>query len=499
MVIFISDLHLTDGTFDFGNMVHDTSAEAFKMFWDDILRIVEANASEGFNIKKIQVVLLGDILELRTTARWMNVKTRPWSEKPNQLSNDGVNILSEIIDNIIFKDTKNKILRERSYYLSTNFLDLIDKENGLYKLIKKRRVNVSFIYLPGNHDRLILDNNAAALRKLIEDKLGWDIVLGNPDLAYEPRFKDENLGIVANHGHKCDFMDFFKDYLQPVPGDLLPDILGRMMNQARNLKGVPPLVQKEIVKVILNIDLVRPSPSAFDWLLNKIRILESAKGNPQAAATIEGLYKVLLNTLKELLKDLEKILNFLYPYIQNRANKLSAVAVSAYFLKDLSVLPHIFWKKENALKDLLKKIAESIVERLEKSPDKLLETLEKLAKKINRILPDREKKKKSEEELKDPHGQEARKLLRDTGCCYVLFGHTHDYEIRPMDVGENAFYFNTGTWKKSVVKNYPAAEVTSFQKWARMTYVIFFDKGENKDHVFDLWHGNLQFEDDKAL
>ena len=135
MVIFISDLHLTDGTFDFGSMVHDTSAEAFKMFWDDILRIVEANASEGFNIKKIQVVLLGDILELRTTARWMNVKTRPWSEKPNQLSNDGVNILSEIIDNIIFKDTKNKILRERSYYLSTNFLDLIDKENGTTKPI----------------------------------------------------------------------------------------------------------------------------------------------------------------------------------------------------------------------------------------------------------------------------------------------------------------------------------------------------------------------------
>lgn len=499
MIIFISDLHLTDGTFDFGNMFHDTSAGAFRMFWDDILSIVEANISEGSNIKKMQVVLLGDILELRTTVRWMNVKTRPWLEKPNQLSNEAINVLGEIIDNIIFQDIKKKILRERSCYLSNKYLNHVDKKNGLYKLIEKRGIEISFVYVPGNHDRLILDKNAAALHKLIENNLGWIIIPADPNLAYESRFMHKNLGIVANHGHKCDFMDFFKDYLQPVPGDLLPDILGRMMNHAKNLKGISPNVQKEIIKVILNIDLVRPSPSAFDWLIDKIRSLENDKGNPQASATIKGLYEVLLNTLKELLKDSEALLNFLYPYIQNRANKLMAVAMSVYFLKDFSVSLHILWKKERALKDLLKKIAENIVRRLEKTPGILLEPLDKLAKEINRILPDKEKKKKSKDEIKDPLVQEARKLLRDAGCRYVLFGHTHDFEIRPMDIGENAFYFNTGTWKKSVVKNYPATEVTSFQKWTRMTYVIFFEKGENKDHVFDLWHGNLQFEDDKAL
>jgi hypothetical protein len=47
MIVFISDLHLTDGTFDYKdltdpkqNIEHDISVGAFELFWEEIERIV---------------------------------------------------------------------------------------------------------------------------------------------------------------------------------------------------------------------------------------------------------------------------------------------------------------------------------------------------------------------------------------------------------------------------------------------------------------------------
>jgi len=493
MIIFVSDLHLTDGTFDYDGMVHDTSAGAYEMFWNDILSIVDANKDEGANVQKIKVVLLGDILELRTTTRWMKAKTRPWLENPNELSREALDVLSQIIKNIIFEDPAIGQLRQRSYYLSNRYPDRIDAQNGLRRLLE-RNVEVSFVYVPGNHDRMILVGNDKQLRDIITDNLGWEIVGPDtlPGFPNEPRFRYPGLGIVANHGHGVDTIDFFNDYLQPTIGDLLPDIVGRMMNHAKNLEHINPVEKKEIVRVILNLDLVRPSRSQFAWLMQKIKSLESGSADPGISAINKGLQEILVNTLKELLDSSDAILEFLYPRIEDKAKKFGAVAISAFLLKDPAVLLCLFRKKKDALKSLLKKIVGNVVERLEKDPKKLLESFERMATNINGILPEKKKKGSKEEDY-------ALELLKEKDCSFVLFGHTHDYEICPMGTGKDGFYFNTGTWKKTVVKNYPASDESGFQRWARMTYVIFFDKGENKDHAFDLWHGNLQFEEDKFI
>ena len=159
MIVFISDLHLTDGTFDHDGMVHDTSAGAYEMFWNDILSIVDANKGDGANVQKIQVVLLGDILELRTTTRWMKARTRPWLENSDELSAEARDVLNEIIKNIIFEDPQTELPRKRTCYLSNKYLDRIDAHNGLRKLLEGN-IEVSFVYVPGNHDRMILVGGA---------------------------------------------------------------------------------------------------------------------------------------------------------------------------------------------------------------------------------------------------------------------------------------------------------------------------------------------------
>ena len=196
--------------------------------------------------------------------------------------------------------------------------------------------------------------------------------------------------------------------------------------------------------------------------------------------------------MREVLESSEEILDFLYPRVKDKANKLAAVGLAAFFLKDPSVLACLFMKKEAAIKKLLTKIMKAIIARLRAEPEKLLTYLRDTVDHINRILPEKGTKGSKEEAY-------ALSLLDQEAGSFVLFGHTHDYQICPMGIHKDGFYFNTGTWKKTVVKNYSTAWEPEFQRWARMTYVIFFGKGENKDHVFDLWHGNLQFEEDRVL
>ncbi len=487
MVIFISDLHLTDGSFDYDNMVHDTSAEAYKLFWDDILSIVTANKEAKIN--KINVVLLGDILELRTTTEWMKVKTRPWMESPEELSAEALAVLNHIISKIIY-DPATRQPRQRTLYLSNLYLDRFDSPTGLSKLILEKKIDVSFTYVPGNHDRLILVGNNPILRNFITNSLGWKIVGPDTlsDYPNEPRFRCPDLGIIANHGHGVDAIDFYNDYLQPTIGDLLPDIVGRMMTYAREMENLSPAEKKDLVKVVLNLDLVRPTTSQLDWLLQKITSLES--NAPRAVSTC--LKEIIIRTLKDLLANADTILDFLYPRIESKIRKFEAIAISSFILQNPAIFLSLFKKKKDVFLGLLKKIVQVAIDKLDKDPKKFVESLDAMAKSINRILPEKKKNINKEENY-------ALELLKEKGCSFVLLGHTHNYEICPLGSNKDGYYFNTGTWKKTVVKNYSLQEISGFQRWARMTYITFFEKGENKDHIFDLWHGNLQFEEDKLI
>jgi UDP-2,3-diacylglucosamine pyrophosphatase LpxH len=511
MIVFISDLHLTDGTFDYdAGLRHDTSDDAFRLFWDDIYSIIHDNDRDrAVDIKDVKIILLGDILELRTTTRWMEAGISLWQEEPDHLSDEALEVLRRILESIIYERAFQtpRRLKKRFLYLSDRHIDENGVEGKFADLIRERRnkgYRVSFIFVAGNHDRIILDGSAQSLRDIIKKELGWEIISAGPEFPFEARFAEPALKVMATHGHRGDPLDFFEDFKKHPLGDLLPDVLGRMMSYAQ---GLATGSKREIVKLIMNIDLVRPFEHTFDWLLGKIRALEAGSADRAIADTLRDLRLIITKTFGALMSHADVLLDFIYSRVRTKAenaHKFLIVLLSAYVMKDLRLLKNLFRKKENAFKNILKSYVNKVIRRLEDDRQSLSCILDEMAKLINRLFPD-EESKPDHEGYQDTN---AMNLLKESDGLYVILGHTHDFEVTPMGIKNNAFYINSGTWKKTVMKSKVIREEgqnkvppkgSAFQKWAKMTYIIFFEPGEMKDHVFDLWHGNLQFEEDKNL
>jgi UDP-2,3-diacylglucosamine pyrophosphatase LpxH len=490
MIVFISDLHLTDGTFDYrdtGNpqtkvIPHDISAEAFQLFWEDIRRIAYANPEA--RVKEITVVLLGDIFEMRSTTQWVasdydktsgnrkGLGDRTWKEDRAKPTQTCIDVLDAILKN-------NK---ESLDYLTTKNLVRLDKESALNKF-HSEGVTFKFKYVIGNHDSLIIFHQDDVLRNMIKNQLGWEIVPeASPGSPLGTRFVFDDLGVVAEHGHRGDFVDYYNNnYYDPPLGALLPDTFGRLMYHIQRIPASKEQIKKELVIIGMNIDNVRPSTDGLDWLLASI---------PKDPAARKELRAVLTIGLEELIADGDPLFSFIYPRIKDRLKNIP------WYIKAGLAIAAIFKSKEKIIKDMLLKTLGKIVDRLKKdeATDPLDKVLDELKDKVNGMMP------KGEAEKKPYYYDNARHEADRPESKFIVYGHTHQFEIVPLRTigAKKAFYFNSGTWKKTIQKNLYCPDCLDFQQWARMTYLNIYDVAnkENKDHVFDLWHGNLQFKDD---
>ena len=92
----------------------------------------------------------------------------------------------------------------------------------------------------------------------------------------------------------------------------------------------------------------------------------------------------------------------------------------------------------------------------------------------------------------------AEPLVRSGEADLVLYGHTHNHLILPMDQvtrsdgsQRNMLYFNTGTWRKTWNKVYFDAPNREFIGWHVLTYIAIFSPTENGNHTFEVWNGSL--------
>jgi len=483
MLIFISDLHLTDGSFDYKkddpdkHIPHDVSHEAFKLFWDQVHRIYTAN-KDDCNIKEIKLVLLGDIFEMRSTTKWVKfdhnedenpkmIKYRPWKEDIASPSKVCKEILEEILSH------NEKALR----YLSPKKFDEIEEDNGLKELIKtlgKDKIKVE--YVSGNHDRLInFYDGDVLIKEYIEGELGWSIPKVTEDQGF--KFEDKELSILADHGHKIDFIDYHaSDYKAAPIGALLSDLLGRLMYHIQNENN------KELICFCMDIDNVRPSSDRFKWVVSNI--------NSLSGDSLETLRKVLLTGIQELREDADEIFDFLYERVKGKFKFLHKLLLG---------IVGIFTDKKKFLKKWIIKILDKIEQSLRKEKD-LKTVFDYVQRLMSKLMP--KKKEKKEQQDQDFHYYKRAEEESKKGYSYVVFGHSHRYKLIPLTVHKRkmVFYFNSGTWKKTVQKNLFPLETKEpvFQKWTRMTYITFFNwkKQENRDHIFDVWHGNLQTEEE---
>lgn len=487
MIVFISDLHLTDGTFDYRDprnerpeISHDISVEAFRLFWDDIHRIAYANPEA--NVKELRVVLLGDIFELRSTTRWVasdydaggarrGLGNRTWREDRARPSRTCVEILDAILRNN----------EERLDYLTTNRLSRIPRDSGL-ALFSEKKVDVRFEYVVGNHDSLVIFHEDPALRDMITSRLGWTIVPAR-GAAFPPgtRYVLDSLGIVAEHGHRGDDVDFYNDsFFDPPLGALLPDTFGRLMYHIQRIPPEREASRRTLVQVGMNIDNVRPSADALNWLEANVPADPAARGD---------LRTVLRTGLEEIVADADPLFAFLYPRVKGLIRKLP------WFARAWLAVAGLFTSKERMVKSAVLKGLRAVIDRLKK--DEAADPLPRILADLRTTFGGMASKGGAKNEAPSHYFRNAEAEADAAGAKFVVYGHSHQFEIVPLKAVANrkSFYFNSGTWKKTIQRNLCCP---GFQQWARMTYLNIYDveRRENKDHIFDLWHGNLQFKDD---
>lgn len=235
MIIFVSDLHLTDGTS--GTTIKPGAFEKFVKQVDDMVY--------PETVQDVKVVFLGDILDVIRSTKWLDSGARPWDANSQELKDKTTKIVEAIVSS-----PNNKACGK---YLS----DLKDK------LKKKKVQNITFEYVIGNHDWLI--NRYPETRRLAADFLCMDYPADREVPKFEGDFYNSPHKVFARHGDIHDPFNFEGNRDASSLGDaIVIDLLNKFPDAVGKKAKNPD--EKALVGQLKEIDNVRPLIDAPKWI-----------------------------------------------------------------------------------------------------------------------------------------------------------------------------------------------------------------------------------------
>jgi UDP-2,3-diacylglucosamine pyrophosphatase LpxH len=265
MLIFISDLHFTDGSAG----EHNVPDRAFGYFLEDIARIAAKPTNQ---IQEIKLVFLGDIFDLLRTEHWFacQPEERPWGNNDPLVAKH-----AEAIFKAITQQSDNAAIFK---LLSSSLKDTFNLP-----------VEPERLFIPGNHDRLI--NKFQSLREQVCQllSLGHDPTEPFPDAMEFPEY-----GVFTRHGHQYDYFNY-----EPTPetapafdrvpiGDPITTELITKLSHTLGLNLLPltevsPYDKRRLKKNFQEIENIRPLAAVLKWLLYQVQ----ADENQQLRSIIE--------------------------------------------------------------------------------------------------------------------------------------------------------------------------------------------------------------------
>jgi len=308
------------------------------------------------------------------------------------------------------------------------------------KAMESKGIPVTFTYIVGNHDWLI--NRYQSARDAVANALGLHVPA--------PPFLTEKMwqayGVFARHGDIHDPYNFEGDRDASSLGDaIVVDLLNRFPSTVEASIGVAS--DPSFMKELREIDNVRPLVDIPQWIEGACRKAKS-KANAEVAK----------REWNRLVDDFLRI-----PFVQQHEK---------------------FWwpdrldRLEAGLR-LSKHISLGV---LSKAPLRLFQP--------------------SGHEYQD--GAFREESLRANEVQSVVYGHTHEYLIQPLDIVAATTgpiqkkYFNTGTWRKVHVRAAHDPSREEFMSWHVMTFVAFYLTAERPDTsyekrniTFEVWNGAL--------
>lgn len=450
MLVIISDLHLTDGT---SGQTIDPGA--FTLFRD---RLRETAFTASFRadgryrpIDRIDLILLGDILDVLRSNRWRNPASgdvAPWSREhqPTQFSDK----VAEITEAILERNQQAVVIL-RSLREGAILLPAATRKGQPSQSSKQEHpVEVSIHYMVGNHDWFYHLGGASFddIRRRIIDALGLSHLTLEP-FPHEPE-ESEDLSAVleahrvfARHGDLYDPFNFEKSRNRPSLGDaIVVGLLNRFSASVEDQLG--DQLPRACMRGLRGIDAVRPHLLVPVWVSG---ILRKTCSRQRHVDQVKEVWNQLVDEFLALEFVRERDL-FLQPDAVDLLQ--AALKISRRFSFQWSA-------------NILHRFGQTL---------------------HGRRLPS--------------HRQAlTEKSFKSRESRYIVYGHTHHQLITPLDSslveGQtfNQMYLNSGTWRKVFELARWSHTKQEFLGYHVMTYLSFFKEDERNGRLFEVWSGAL--------
>ena len=469
MLVFISDLHMTDKT----SGMQFVPVEAFQRAFGEIAQHA-INAGSA----KVELIFLGDVFDLVRTTQWFDIPLaeRPWGD-PNGNGNSAA-AERHALELLNFMVTENAEVFE--------FLQAPEKTLPTWAELIKRGVTLTRVYLPGNHDRIC--NQFPSLRTRVSELLC--LQRRDPAAPFPNIYKNPKYRTFARHGHEFDTWNIElsspppMDNAQIYPwGDYLKIPIGELIACELASKLAPACAQvltdrhypkpNDIANQLRTVDDVRPVIGIVPWLFDRLHHFEESQQDDVLEAVKTGVNEVL-HSFGDI--------PFVRRWIETH-DTISPVD-PASLLKDILFLG-------------------------ERIPIAVLKPLMPLFQKASAL---RESDNLAGNAISDFDRLDALDRGNPDALpyLYVLYGHTHLPQQVPIEVltqgDQPRVYLNTGTWRPS---HQQGIKGKGFISWKGMTYSMIyhpdddplsqsarqpFQRAESGDRypTFEVWTGALE-------
>ncbi len=451
MLVIISDLHLGDGT-----TANSISPSAFHLFSH---RLREAAYYASFRrdgnyrpIENLDILLMGDILDPLHSTLWLDTAlhtanyTRPWTETS---SPNFAGMLAQTTQAIL--DVNRESLQILRQCANGETILLPPATAGGPDLDSKEPIpiHVRIHYMIGNHDWYyhLPGKSFDGIRKTIIDALG---LCNDPDrfpydLDEHPVLRERLAAyrVFARHGDCYDNFNFNREKGRDhaTLGDVFTmDVCNRYPVEVKKRYGDE--LPNGIIDCLRRITNVRPALATPLWISGQIK---RHAGSRAMETELKNVWDNLCDEFLQLdiVREEDKAFQF---------DMVDAM-------------------------ELLLKISRRTS----------FETINEI------VIWIRDRLHENEHSLVGHALQE--KAFLDNSARFIVYGHTHQHEIVPLDVdGKPPFeqaqvYFNSGTWRPYYNLAIKDPSEQKFVPYETLTYLTFYKDEERAGQLFETWSG----------
>ena len=446
MLVIISDLHLTDGTSG-----ASLPAGAFQIFAERLgdLAVAASYRSDGSYrpIERIDLLMLGDVLDCIRSAHWLAGTVRPWSD-PH--APEFYNTVSRITADILRENEPSlRVLRS----LACDHAIQIPpgtQAGEIDSLAEAIPVAVRSMYLVGNHDWFyhLPGPHYDRLRKLLVEHLGLANVADQP-FPHDPAESEPILEamrrhkILARHGDIYDPFNFEEDRNASSLGDaIVIELLTRFAAEVEH--DLVAELPEATLAGLREIDNIRPSLVVPVWIDG---LLERTCALPAQRKKVKAIWDRLTDRFLSL------------DYVRSR-DTWSPVDLVDGLSRVLKFSKRLNTGWSSAILAWLSSI---------RGPGDASYHRHALAEQD----------------------------FRNRRAKHIVYGHTHFAESVPLDASYaegyvlNQVYFNAGTWRRVYRQTQLAPAEHEFIAADSMTYLAFFQGDERSGRPYETWSGTL--------